>query len=173
MAHPRFLAPEDCELLPKSEILGKQALAITKTIKEGTQWQSDGPHHIRALTQTGCGRKCSLLLISNADRIVARHRPFLVPQSRKMEPSSVNDSMRLEPNGIFAHHNRIIAGHSNSSRFGKEPGQEPERKNERECHSTRRQDDIDPTILTATSCANGKQKRCNGYHRRDTGDYEK
>jgi hypothetical protein len=73
-AGPRVFAHEDGERLPENEIFVQQAPANRKGPKERTQKQSDGLDPVRVLSQTGCGRPCSMLLISNADRVLASHR---------------------------------------------------------------------------------------------------
>ena len=64
-------SPQYRELLAKSQIFKKDLVTSAEDSKDRTYQESDGVYHARVLSHFHCGRQRSILLKSQADRILA------------------------------------------------------------------------------------------------------
>ena len=60
------------ELLAKNEVLKKEPATSAEESKNCTNQESNGVNHSRVLSHFACGRQRSILLKSQADRILAK-----------------------------------------------------------------------------------------------------
>ena len=63
-----------CELLAKSEVFKKQSATSAEQSKDRACQESNGVCHARVLSHFGGGLQRCILLKSQTDRILARHR---------------------------------------------------------------------------------------------------
>jgi hypothetical protein len=65
-----------CELLAKNSIFKKESAMSAEEAKDHTYQEPDGVYHATVLSHSACAEQRSILLKSQADRILARYSAF-------------------------------------------------------------------------------------------------
>ena len=63
-----------CELRPKGEVFQKQPTMCVEEAPDRSRQKPNGVYHVPVLSHSACGWQRRMLLKSQADRILARHK---------------------------------------------------------------------------------------------------
>ena len=79
-----------CELLAKGEVFQKQPTMSVEEAADRSRQEPNGVYHVAVLSHSACGWQHRMLLKSQADRILARHRASLFTVCNHCAPALCN-----------------------------------------------------------------------------------